>query len=111
MNYPKRVKIVELESAPFQCAKDAIVYAKSHGIDGKHRKGNAVNDRVTIAVPYGCVSIVWWTKRRISPICNANSTRRIWRHGRKGCLERKFKVIGSKLNMVVNGQIRKTSNE
>ena len=124
MNYPKRVKIVELESAPFQCAKDAIVYAKSHGIvgvmsdadtagkgeisisirsldkmlsgaavqksitpaihfaalvrlrdiiresfigeihpdyakgaDGKRCKGNAVNDRVTIAVLYGCVSM------------------------------------------------------
>ncbi len=123
MKYPKRVTIIELENAPFKCAKDAIAFAKGHGIvgvmsnadtggkgeisisirslakmlsgtavqksvtpavhfsalvrlrdiiresfigevhpdyakgpDGKRRKGNGVNDRVTIAVLYGCVS-------------------------------------------------------
>ena len=34
MKYPKRVKIIELENAPFRCAKDAVAYAKSHGIVG-----------------------------------------------------------------------------
>ena len=34
MKYPKRVKIIELENAPFRCAKDAVAYAKAHGIVG-----------------------------------------------------------------------------
>ena len=34
MDYPKRVKIIELENAPFRCAKDAVVWAKEHGIIG-----------------------------------------------------------------------------
>ena len=124
MKYPKRVTVIELENAPFRCARDAIAYAKGHGIvgvmsnadtggkgeisisirsldkmlsgtavqksvtpeihfaalirlrdiiresfigevhpdyakgaDGKRRKDNGVNDRVTIAVLYGCVSM------------------------------------------------------
>ena len=124
MKYPKKVTVIELENAPFRCAKDAVAYAKSHGIvgvmsdtdtggkgeisislgsldkmlsgsavqksvtpaihfaalmrlrdiiresfigevhpdyakglDGKRSKGNGVNDRVTIAVLYGCVSM------------------------------------------------------
>ena len=31
---PEVVNVVELENAPFRCARDAIVYAKSHGIIG-----------------------------------------------------------------------------
>ena len=124
MKYPKRVTVIELENAPFRCARDAIAYAKGHGIvgvmsnadtggkgeisisirsldkmlsgtavqksvtpaihfaalmrlrdiiresfigevhpdyakgaDGKRLKDNGVNDRVTIAVLYGCVSM------------------------------------------------------
>ena len=34
MNYPKKVKVVELENAPFKCAKDAVVWAKEHGVVG-----------------------------------------------------------------------------
>ena len=34
MKYPKRVNIIELENAPFRCAKDAVVWAKQHGIVG-----------------------------------------------------------------------------
>ena len=34
MKYPKRVTIIELENAPFRCAKDAVAYAKAHGIVG-----------------------------------------------------------------------------
>ena len=34
MDYPKKVKIVELESAPFKCAKDAVRWAREHGIVG-----------------------------------------------------------------------------
>ena len=34
MKYPKRVTVIELESAPFRCAKDAAVWAKDHGIVG-----------------------------------------------------------------------------
>ena len=32
--YPKCVNIIELAPAPFNCAQDAIAYAKSHGIVG-----------------------------------------------------------------------------
>lgn len=31
---PESVIIVELEKAPFKCAREAIAYAKSHGIVG-----------------------------------------------------------------------------
>ena len=34
MKYPKRVTIIELENAPFRCAKDAVAYAKVHGSVG-----------------------------------------------------------------------------
>ena len=34
MKYPKRVNIIELENAPFRCAKDAEAYAIGHGIVG-----------------------------------------------------------------------------
>ena len=34
MNYPETVNIIDLAPAPFYCAKDAIIYAKSHGIVG-----------------------------------------------------------------------------
>lgn len=34
VDYPKKVKIVELESAPFKCAKDAVRWAREHGIVG-----------------------------------------------------------------------------
>ena len=34
MKYPKRVTIIELETAPFKCAKDAVVWAKQHGVVG-----------------------------------------------------------------------------
>ena len=34
MKYPKKVTVIELENAPFRCAKDAVAYAKSHGIVG-----------------------------------------------------------------------------
>ena len=34
MNYPKKVKIIGLENAPFKCAKDAVVWAKEHGVVG-----------------------------------------------------------------------------
>lgn len=34
MNYPEKVNIIDLAPAPFNCAKDAIIYAKSHGIVG-----------------------------------------------------------------------------
>ena len=34
MNYPKKVNIIELENAPFKCAKDAEAYAIGHGIVG-----------------------------------------------------------------------------
>ena len=34
MKYPKRVTIIELENAPFRCARDAVAYAKAHGIVG-----------------------------------------------------------------------------
>ena len=34
MKYPKRVNVIELENAPFRCAKDAVVWAKQHGIVG-----------------------------------------------------------------------------
>ena len=34
MNYPKKVKVIELENAPFRCAKDAVVWAKDHGVVG-----------------------------------------------------------------------------
>ena len=34
MKYPKRVTVIELENAPFRCAKDAVVWAKQHGIVG-----------------------------------------------------------------------------
>ena len=32
--YPKCVNIIDLAPAPFNCARDAIAYAKSHGIVG-----------------------------------------------------------------------------
>lgn len=32
--YPDQVNIIDLEPAPFKCARDAIRYAKSHGIVG-----------------------------------------------------------------------------
>ena len=121
---PESVNVVELETAPFKCARDAIAYAKSHGIvgimssadsggkgevsisvrsldkmlsgtavrksvtpaihfsalvrlrdiiresfvaevhpdyakglDGKRSPTNGINERVTIAVLYGCVSV------------------------------------------------------
>ena len=31
---PETVNVVELEKAPFKCAREAIAYAKSHGIVG-----------------------------------------------------------------------------
>ena len=34
MKYPKRVTVIELENAPFRCAKDAEAYAIGHGIVG-----------------------------------------------------------------------------
>ena len=34
MKYPKKVKIIELENAPFRCAKDAEAYAIGHGVVG-----------------------------------------------------------------------------
>ena len=34
MDFPRKVKIVELENAPFKCAKDAVRWAKEHGIVG-----------------------------------------------------------------------------
>ena len=34
MKYPKRVTVIELENAPFRCAKDAVVWAKQHGVVG-----------------------------------------------------------------------------
>ena len=34
MKYPKRVRVIELENAPFRCAKDAAAWAKDHGIVG-----------------------------------------------------------------------------
>ena len=34
MDYPKKVNIIELENAPFRCAKDAEAYAIGHGIVG-----------------------------------------------------------------------------
>ena len=34
MKYPERVTVIELENAPFRCARDAIAYAKAHGIVG-----------------------------------------------------------------------------
>ena len=34
IEYPEYVKIIELAPAPFNCARDAIAYAKSHGIVG-----------------------------------------------------------------------------
>ena len=121
---PESVTILELEKAPFKCAREAIAYAKSHGIvgvmsaadsggkgevaisvrsldkmlsgtavrksvtpaihfsalvrlrdiiresfvaevhpdyakgpDGKRDPANGINERVTIAVLYGCVSV------------------------------------------------------
>ena len=34
MKYPKRVTVIELENAPFKCAKDAEAYAIGHGVVG-----------------------------------------------------------------------------
>lgn len=34
MRFPKSVNVIELENAPFRCAKDAVVWAKQHGIVG-----------------------------------------------------------------------------
>lgn len=34
MVFPKKVRIVELAIAPFRCAKDAVAWAKDHGIVG-----------------------------------------------------------------------------
>ena len=34
MQYPEQVNIIDLAPAPFNCARDAIAYAKSHGIVG-----------------------------------------------------------------------------
>jgi len=34
MTYPETVNIIDLAPAPFNCARDAIVYAKAHGIVG-----------------------------------------------------------------------------
>ena len=31
---PETVNVVELERAPFKCAREAIAYARSHGIVG-----------------------------------------------------------------------------
>ena len=70
MDYPKKVKIVELESAPFKCAKDAVrlrdiiresFIGEIHpdyrkGKDGKRSASNGVNVMVEIVVLYGCVS-------------------------------------------------------
>ena len=34
MKYPRSVKIIKLEMAPFRCAKDAVCWAKEHGVVG-----------------------------------------------------------------------------
>ena len=34
MMFPKKVRIVELAIAPFRCAKDAVAWAKDHGVVG-----------------------------------------------------------------------------
>ena len=34
MKYPKKVTVIELENAPFRCAKDASAWAREHGIVG-----------------------------------------------------------------------------
>jgi len=124
MDYPDSVNVIELDSAPFKCARDAIAYAKAYGIvgvmsnadtngkgeiaisvrsldkmlsgsavsksatpalhfaalvrlrdiiresfiaeshpdflkgkDGRRSPANGINDRVTIAVLYGCASM------------------------------------------------------
>ena len=76
MQYPDRVNIIDLAPAPFNCAKDAIVYAKSHGIVGvmsnadtngkgeisislssldKMLSGSAVNKSATPALHYAAL--------------------------------------------------------
>ena len=71
MKYPKRVTVIELENAPFRCAKDAVVWAKQHGVvglmsdeihpdrmkrDGRRSPANGVNPDVTVLRLYGCVA-------------------------------------------------------
>jgi len=34
MNYPKNVSVIDLVPAPFKCARDAVSWAKGHGIVG-----------------------------------------------------------------------------
>ncbi len=74
--FPKKVRIVELENAPFKCAKDAEAYAIGHGIVGvmsnvdtgekgevfisihslnKMLSGSAVQKSVTPAIHYSAL--------------------------------------------------------
>ena len=74
--FPKKVRIVELENAPFRCAKDAEAYAIGHGIVGvmsnvdtgekgevfisihslnKMLSGSAVQKSVTPAIHYSAL--------------------------------------------------------
>jgi len=55
MTFPTTVNIIDFAPAPFNCARDAIAYAKSHGIVGV--MSNADKNQPTKAYSYEITNV------------------------------------------------------